>query len=150
MKKNRKIGIIGHFGGEKVFYDGQTVKTKNLKMLVEEYGGFETFCVDTYLNKTNKVKLLFKSLSCLFKCKKIFILLSENESEDKRMSISREQALMIERLKENGTSDATIGAMMVLLSSDAKIAALAEEIEKKPSADEDELFMLAIRIGHAD
>ena len=66
------------------------------------------------------------------------------------MSISREQALMIERLKENGTSDATIGAMMVLLSSDAKIAALAEEIEKKPSADEDELFMLAIRIGHTD
>ena len=79
MKKKKKlVGIIGHFGGPNVFYDGQTVKTKNLKKLVEEYGEFDTYCVDTYLNKTNKVKLLLKTFSCLFKCKKIFILLSEN------------------------------------------------------------------------
>ena len=29
MKKN-KLGIIGHFGGNKKFLDGQTVKTKIL------------------------------------------------------------------------------------------------------------------------
>ena len=66
------------------------------------------------------------------------------------MSISREQALMIEQLKENGASDATIGAMMVLLSTDRKVAALAEEIQKHPTINEDELFTLAIRIGKAN
>ena len=79
MKKNKmRVGIIGHFGGQNIFYDGQTVKTKNLKKLVQEYGGFDTYCVDTYLNRTNKIKLLLKTFSCLLKCKKIFILLSEN------------------------------------------------------------------------
>lgn len=76
MKK--KIGIIGHFGGNQRFLDGQTVKTKNLKMLVEDYGGFETYCVDTYLVKKHKIRLLLKSVLCLFKCKNIVILLSEN------------------------------------------------------------------------
>ena len=66
------------------------------------------------------------------------------------MSISREQALMIERLKENGTSDATIGAMMLLLSSDCKIEAFAKALQVKPTSNEDELFMLAIRIGRAN
>ena len=65
------------------------------------------------------------------------------------MSISREQALMIEQLKEGGASDATIGAIMILLSSDAKIAALARELKKHPAINDDELLILAICIGHA-
>ena len=63
------------------------------------------------------------------------------------MSISREQALMIEQLKDGGASDATIGAIMVLLSTDEKIAALAEALRKHPAANEDEIFMLAVRAG---
>ena len=74
----KKIGIIGHFGGNEVFLDGQTVKTKNLKLLLEDYSGFSTYCVDTYLVRKHKFLLLFKSLLCLFKCKNIVILLSEN------------------------------------------------------------------------
>ena len=74
----KKIGIIGHFGGNESFSDGQTVKTKNLKQLVEEYGKFETYCVDTYLVRKHKIRLLLKSLLCLCRCKKIVILLSEN------------------------------------------------------------------------
>ena len=77
------------------------------------------------------------------------ILLSENESEDKRMSISRDQALMIEQLKDGGASDATIGAIMVLLSTDEKIAALAEELRKHPTANEDEILILAICVARA-
>ena len=74
----KKIGIIGHFGGNENFLDGQTVKTKNLKSLLENYGGLETHCVDTYLSRDHKIRLLFKSLWCLVKCKNIVILLSEN------------------------------------------------------------------------
>ena len=74
----KKIGIIGHFGGDQNFLDGQTVKTKNLKTLLEDYGGLQTYCVDTYLVKQHKLRLLLKSLVCLLKCKSIVILLSEN------------------------------------------------------------------------
>lgn len=74
----KKIGIIGHFGAKKVFLDGQTVKTKNLKMLLEQYGGFDTYCVDTYLTNVSKVELLIRSILCLIKCSDIIILLGEN------------------------------------------------------------------------
>ena len=56
----KKVAVIGHFGGNKKFFDGQTVKTKNLKNLLEDYGGFETYIVDTYLVKRHKIKLFLK------------------------------------------------------------------------------------------
>ena len=65
------------------------------------------------------------------------------------MSLTREQAMMIECLKYAGASDATIGAVMILLPSNRKIALLAKEMLKNPRVDEDELLMLAIRVGHA-
>lgn len=74
----KKIGIIGHFGGNENFLDGQTVKTKNLKTLLEDYGVVQTYCVDTYLVRKHKIRLLLKSILCLLKCKNIVILLSEN------------------------------------------------------------------------
>ena len=74
----KKIGIIGHFGGNENFLDGQTVKTKNLKTLLEDYGALRTYCVDTYFVRKHKIRLLLKSILCLLKCKNIVILLSEN------------------------------------------------------------------------
>lgn len=74
----KRIGIIGHFGGGKQFLDGQTIKTKNLKFMVEEYGEYSTYCVDTYLTNVSKLKLLVKTVICLFKCRAIVILLGEN------------------------------------------------------------------------
>ncbi len=74
----KKIGIIGHFGGDEVFLDGQTVKTKNLKTLVEDYCKLDTYCVDTYWAREKKLNLLMRSLLCLMKCKRIVILLGEN------------------------------------------------------------------------
>lgn len=73
----KKIGVVGHFGGTEAFFDGQTVKTKNLEaMLVEN--GLETYRVDTYYFKKNPIFLLLKTLKCLFTCKNIVILLSVN------------------------------------------------------------------------
>ncbi len=71
-----RIGIIGHFGGDKEFFDGQTVKTKNVERLILESGEYEVYRVDTYLNKTNRIKLFFRALGCFFKCKKIIFMLS--------------------------------------------------------------------------
>ena len=73
-----KIGIIGHFGGNKNFTDGQTIKTKVLYEGLKDAGINDIYRVDTYLNKTNKLKLLFKSVICILKCDIIIILLSSN------------------------------------------------------------------------
>lgn len=73
-----KIGIIGHFGGNEKFVDGQTVKTKNLKRLLDDCDGFDTYIVDTYFVKHNKIKVALKTLCCLLKCRNIVILLSVN------------------------------------------------------------------------
>ncbi len=75
MKKNR-IGIIGHFGGNKKFYDGQTVKTKTLYEELKKTGKYELMIADTYYIKTSPVKLLWQTLKCLCTCKNIIILLS--------------------------------------------------------------------------
>lgn len=79
---HEKIGVIGHFGIGHDLYDGQTVKTRNLVMLLEKYGYAPTIRVDTYLFKEKKllnpVKLLLKTLLCMFTCKHVFLLVSVN------------------------------------------------------------------------
>lgn len=77
MKKKR-IGIIGHFGGGHEFFDGQTVKTKVLYEELSKRGFDDIFCVDTYYNKTNKIRLLWDTLKCFFKCDTVIALLSTN------------------------------------------------------------------------
>lgn len=71
-----KVGVIGHLGGPKQFFDGQTVKTKNLVMLMEN-AGFEVVLADTYFNKVNKPKLLADTILCLLRCRHIFLLVSD-------------------------------------------------------------------------
>lgn len=73
-----RIGIVGHFGGNQVFLDGQTVKTKILYEELTAAGYQDIYCVDTYYNQVNKAKLLWESVKCLFFCKTIIILLSGN------------------------------------------------------------------------
>lgn len=75
MKK--KIGIIGHFGGDKNFLDGQTVKTKILYQELKSKG-LDIFCVDTYNNTHDRIKLLIDSIKCIINCEIIIILLSGN------------------------------------------------------------------------
>ena len=54
----KTIGIIGHFGGNKNFTDGQTVKTKEINRQIEQNYGIKTEKFDTYRNSHNPLKLL--------------------------------------------------------------------------------------------
>lgn len=78
MEKNKKIGIIGHFGGNTEVFDGQTIKTKILYDELQKTGNLEIITVDTYYKKHNPVKLMRDTLKCLKSAQDIIILLSRN------------------------------------------------------------------------
>lgn len=46
--ETKKIGIIGHFGGDKEFFDGQTIKTKEINAYFENKFNINTVKFDTY------------------------------------------------------------------------------------------------------
>lgn len=73
-----KVGIIGRFGVGHDFYDGQTVKTKNLAWLLEREQRFSIQKVDTYLFRRKNFKLMMDTLKCMLTCKHIFLLVSVN------------------------------------------------------------------------
>lgn len=77
-RKNKKIGIIGHFGGKENILDGQTIKTKILHEELSKVIDWEIMKVDTYYKKKNPVKLLIDTFKCLFSAKDIIVLLSGN------------------------------------------------------------------------
>lgn len=54
----KRIGIIGHFGGDKNFTDGQTVKTKEINKQIEKKYNIKTMKFDTYKNSHNPIKLI--------------------------------------------------------------------------------------------
>lgn len=70
-----KITICGHFGGSKKFFDGQTIKTKNLyQELVNKYGENQINKIDTYNWKKHPIRLLKKCLNASKNSKNIIIL----------------------------------------------------------------------------
>lgn len=73
------IGIIGHFGGNDVFYDGQTVKTRNLEMALLGLEMENTVIdrVDTYYLKNNPIRFGLQCIRCLFRDQKIIVIVSE-------------------------------------------------------------------------
>ena len=59
MRSAKTAAVIGHFGGDKEFFDGQTVKTKYVfDELVRLYGANEIVAIDTYRIKRNPLKAL--------------------------------------------------------------------------------------------
>lgn len=78
MGRDRKIGIIGHFGGKENILDGQTIKTKILYNELDEATNWKIIKVDTYYKKKNPIKLLVDTFKCLFNTKDIIVLLSGN------------------------------------------------------------------------
>lgn len=72
----KKIAIIGHFGGNETFLDGQTVKTKVLCAELEKTGNYDVYRVDTYYKKHNPVKLLWQTFRALLFRDDVFVLLS--------------------------------------------------------------------------
>ena len=73
-----KVGIIGKFGTNGNWYDGQTVKTKNLAMLLEGTGEGTLTRVDTCYFRKKNVKLMLDTLRCMFTCDHVFLMVSVN------------------------------------------------------------------------
>lgn len=78
MKNNKSISIIGHFGGNENFLDGQTIKTKILYEELSLKTNWKIIKVDTYDKKKNPIKLLFQTMKAIINSKDIIILLSGN------------------------------------------------------------------------
>ena len=75
----KKIGVIGHFGGNEVFLDGQTVKTKNLYRALEENIDLADIQkLDTYGYKKHIISFFFKTLKLIFTSKNVVMLPDEN------------------------------------------------------------------------
>ena len=69
------IAIIGHFGGDEKFYDGQTIKTIELyNALIDTDQNVDK--VDTYYIKRNPFKFIGMFVHSLFKDKKYILLVS--------------------------------------------------------------------------
>ncbi|MFR4582439.1 glycosyltransferase family 4 protein [Clostridium cadaveris] len=76
--KQRKIGVIGHFGGNENILDGQTIKTKILYNELRNLTKWSIFKVDTYYKKKSPIKLALNTFKCIHSCKDIVVLLSGN------------------------------------------------------------------------
>lgn len=76
MKRN--VCLIGHLGENGIYLDGQTVKTRTLLQALRSATDWEIRCVDTSIRRQNPLRLLFRTLRELFRCKDVFVLLSTN------------------------------------------------------------------------
>ena len=74
----KKVGIIGHFGGNENILDGQTIKTKILYAELQKSTNWKIIKVDTYYKSKNPAKLLLDTLLCLKSTQDIMVLLSKN------------------------------------------------------------------------
>lgn len=77
-EKMKKIAIIGHFGGNEHFVDGQTVKTQILYEELKKATDWKLLKVDTYYKSHNKRKLIIDLCKAFFQTRDIIILLSTN------------------------------------------------------------------------
>lgn len=72
-------GVCGHFGKNKNYLDGQTVKTKELtRELKNRLGKDSIYTVDTYRWKLNAVFIIIKCCSLMKKCKDVIIMPGDN------------------------------------------------------------------------
>lgn len=74
----KQVAIIGHFGGNKEFLDGQTVKTKILYNELKIVTDWDIQIIDTYFKSKKPISLLITTLIVLIKRKNIIVLLSGN------------------------------------------------------------------------
>ena len=76
--KNKKIAIIGHFGGNENILDGQTIKTKILYDELKNATDWNIRKVDTYYKSKKPIKLLIESIITLVSTRDVIVLLSGN------------------------------------------------------------------------
>lgn len=74
-----KISICGHFGGNKEFFDGQTVKTKNIySELLNEYEKRDINRIDTYQWKKHPINFLKECITGIKNSRNVIILPAHN------------------------------------------------------------------------
>lgn len=70
----KRIGICGHFGGDRIFLDGQTVKTITItESLKKHFDSTDINVLDTYYAKKNLIKFIFQLIELHIKSKNIII-----------------------------------------------------------------------------
>lgn len=69
-----RIGIIGHFGGNEKFNDGQTVKTIAIYDALKRYGLEDVDRIDTYYIKKNPFIFVSQFLNGGLRDKKYIVL----------------------------------------------------------------------------
>lgn len=77
MKTN--VCIIGHFGADKPFRDGQTVKTRTLEQALRSYASDKLILhkVDTYDCRNNILKFFLQLTVGIFSCNRIVLCVSK-------------------------------------------------------------------------
>ncbi len=75
---SKRVVILGHFGGGKDFFDGQTVKTKILFDELDNKTDWEIRKIDTYWKKKHPIRLIMKFLWALVRRDDMIVLLSCN------------------------------------------------------------------------
>jgi len=73
-----RVAIIGSFGGERVLYDGQTVKTVTLYRALSKRDVVKVHCVDTSYIKQRPLKFLVQFVIMFLFYKKIIVMVSIN------------------------------------------------------------------------
>ena len=74
-----KVGICGHYGMNKPFFDGQTVKTQIITSQIEkEIGKENVLCIDTYGGKKRLILHLCGVVRLLKQCNHVIILPAQN------------------------------------------------------------------------
>ena len=76
--KQRKVAIIGHFGGNENYTDGQTVKTKTLYNELSNATDWKISKIDTYFKSKKPITLLLETIRSIFTTRDIIVLLSGN------------------------------------------------------------------------
>lgn len=72
-----RIAIIGHFGGNETFNDGQTIKTLATYDALHDHIQADIDRVDTYFIKRRPVKFILQFLSAMIRDRKYLVLLSK-------------------------------------------------------------------------
>lgn len=74
-----KVCIIGHFGADKAFRDGQTVKTRMLEQALRSYASEQLILnkVDTYYYRNHILIFLLQLFAGVFSCDRIILCVSK-------------------------------------------------------------------------
>lgn len=119
------IGIIGHFGGDKTFLDGQTIKTKEINSYFENYYSITTMKFDTYKNARNPFKLFFGIKKLLKHNEVVCVILSTRGYKIVLPIIN-----MLNKLYKKTTLDFVIGGNRYKIYKNKFLKAIARKTDK--------------------